>query len=43
MKIIYSLKPIYLDAKIIHTLGIKLIKQRSKICRLNIHSSRINH
>lgn len=39
MKIIHSLKSIYLDAKTIHTLSIKLIKQRRKICRLIIHRS----
>ncbi|TDQ24901.1 hypothetical protein EDF75_2022 [Raoultella sp. BIGb0149] len=39
MKIIHSLKPTYLDAKTIHTLNIKLIKQRRKTCRLNIHRS----
>ncbi|ROS24508.1 hypothetical protein EDF79_2235 [Raoultella terrigena] len=31
MKIIYSFIPIYLDAKIKHTLSIKLIQQRLKI------------
>lgn len=40
MKIIHSLKPIYLDAKTMHTLGIKFIKQSRKICSLNIHRSR---
>lgn len=40
MKIIHSLKPIYLDAKTMLTLGIKLIKQCRKICSLNIHRGR---
>ncbi len=31
MKIIHSLKPIYLDAKSKHTLSIKLIQQDPKI------------
>ncbi|VTN10257.1 Uncharacterised protein [Raoultella terrigena] len=31
MKIIHSLKPIYLDAKSKHTLSIKLIQQHPKI------------
>lgn len=43
MKIIHSLKPIYLDAKSKHTLGIKLIKPRHEICSLNIRRSRLNH
>ncbi len=43
MKIIHSLIPIYLDAKTMHTLSIKLIKQRRKICRLNIHRCKKNH
>ncbi len=43
MKIIHSLIPIYLDAKTMHTLSIKLIKLRRKICRLNIHRCKQNH
>lgn len=43
MKIIHSLKLIHLDAKTMHTLSIKLIKQRRKICSLNIHHCKTNH
>ncbi|SUQ57104.1 Uncharacterised protein [Raoultella terrigena] len=43
MKIIHSLKPINLDAKTMHMLSIKIIKQCRKICSLNTHRSRRNH